>query len=912
MYPVLYPANSTSWETFGIGVLSSAISCEVQEERNGPYELEMQYPISGVHFDQIALRNIIVAKPNYTDSPQPFRIYSISKPINGIVTISAQHISYDLSGYIDAPFTAPGIQTAISKMVDNTTVYPINCPFAISSDMSSSATMTLKHPQSVRALMGGVAGSLIDTYGGEWHFDGYNCILNAARGANRGVVIRYGKNLLDMNQEENNSAVYTGVYPYYYRSESDTLVTLPEKVVEASGTYDFVRILPLDFTSDYQEPPTESELRSKAQSYINSHDIGIPKVNLKIKFLEVDSFLERVDLCDTVSVRFEKLGVSATAKCVRTLWDVLRERYIEAELGSAKKSLAETIADSAEMEEVLHEFSSQLETHSRSISNKITGNLGGYIVLHDTDQDGEPDEILIMDTDNINTAMKVIRFNNAGIAFSKTGYNGTYETAWNIDGEFVANFIASGELQTNKVTIFGDSQFSWDNANITMVNPSDTNRMIRLGKYDGTHYGLAFSTDGGTTWKGGFDFNGIKVIGDVDNDGVANMDGDVFSIKNTSSISLAHIGTGTCLDGAGNYITAPYYRLGTYKSGSDHGQYSFSAGRMNSPSGAYSVCAGYSCETLGNHSSAIGYHCSAHSKSSAAFGDYCSATGEASVAIGYNSSTTKDRSYAIGDYARATGEDSVAIGRSSEASGDCSIAIGNSKASNNYACAIGNANRASGSYSFAGGYSNIASGHRSAVFGTDNETSGNGSFAAGQENKASGVRSTVFGGQNEATGECAFVIGRGNTATKYQFVCGTFSANNNSNYVAVFGCGHDTNSRKNAMTLDGGGALWIADYLTQGSDGRLKTVIGEAPDLSSVRAVRFKWNDLKKDGDEREHIGYIAQDVESIAPYLVGKDDNGYKSLDYIGLLCAKVEQLEKTVASLTQRIKELEEEVKS
>ena len=208
----------------------------------------------------------------------------------------------------------------------------------------------------------------------------------------------------NLNQEENNSAVYTGVYPYYYQSESDTLVTLPEKVVEASGTYDFVRILPLDFTSDYQEPPTESELRSKAQSYINSHDIGIPKVNLKIKFLEVDSFLERVDLCDTVSVRFEKLGVSATAKCIRTLWDVLRERYIEAELGSAKKSLAETIADSVEMEETLHDFSSQLETTARGISDKITGNLGGYIVLHDTNNDGRPDEILIMDTEDIATA----------------------------------------------------------------------------------------------------------------------------------------------------------------------------------------------------------------------------------------------------------------------------------------------------------------------------------------------------------------------------------------------------------------------------------------------------------------------------------------------------------------------------
>lgn len=896
MYPVLYPANSTSWETFGIGVLSSAISCEVQEERNGPYELEMQYPISGVLFDQIALRNIIVAKPNYTDSPQPFRIYSISKPIDGIVTISAQHISYDLSGYIDAPFTAPGIQTAISKMVDNTTVYPLNCPFVISSDMSSSVTMTLKHPQSVRALMGGVAGSLIDTYGGEWHFDGYNCILNAARGENRGVIIKYGKNLLDLTQEENNSAVYTGVYPYYYNTESDILVTLPEKVIEASGTYDFVKILPLDFTSDYQEPPTESELRSKAQSYINSHDIGIPKVNLKIKFLEVDSFIERVDLCDVVSVRFEKLGVSATAKCIRTLWDVLRERYIEAELGSAKKSLAETIADSVEMEETLHNFSSQLETTARGISDKITGNLGGYIVLHDTNNDGRPDEILIMDTEDIATAIHVIRLNNAGIAFSKTGYFGTYETAWNINGEFVADFIASGSLRTNLVEIIGDTQFSWDDANITIISPSDPNRMIRLGKYDGTNYGLGFSVDGGTTWKAGFDFNGIKVIGDVDNDGTAEMDGDSFDITNSSGISLVHIGNGQCIDSSGNYVTAPFYRFGTYITGGEHGEYSFCAGRMNNPSGPYSVCAGYKNTTKTSYTVAIGNECNAESTSSialgyqskvtgdnsdhsiaigwraeatgsisAAIGAEAKASGFNSFAIGYYSSAEADGAFAAGFTAKAKGEDSVALGKSSQAVADYSIAIGNATASAKYACAIGNGNTASGTYS----------------------------FACGRDNTSSGT--------------CCFATGRGNTATSYQLVSGVWSNNNSAQNALVVGNGTSNTSRSNAMYLTSGGGLWIAGYLNQGSDGRQKSIIGEVPDLSSVRAVKFKWNDLKPRGDDLEHIGYIAQDVEKIAPYLVGEDANGYKSLDYIGLLCAKIEFLERKVEQLSRYITERE-----
>ena len=957
MYPILFPADSASWESFGIGVLSSAISCEIREERNGPYELEMQYPISGVFFDQIALRNVIVAKPNYIDPPQPFRIYNISKPISGMVTVSAQHISYDLSGYVDAPFTIAGIQAAIRQMTDDSTVYPNSCPFTISSDMSSSVTMKVKHPQSVRALMGGVSGSLIDTYGGEWHFDGYNCSLNAARGEDRGVVIRYGKNLLDLTQEENNAAVYTGVYPYYFSTETEVLVTLPEKVVDADGTYDFAKILPLDLTSEFQNPPSQADLRERAEAYIEQHDIGVPKVNLTIKFLEMDSFSERVDLCDTVAVRFEKLGVTASAKCIRTLWDVLRERYIEAELGSAKKTLAATIADSREMEEAFQDFSSQLKTVTRDIADKVTGNLGGYIILHDTDQDGEPDEILIMDAPDINTALRIIRFNNAGIAFSKTGYNGTYSTAWNIDGEFVANFIASGELQTDRVQILGDTQFYWDDANITLINPNDTNQIIKFGKYDGVHYGLGFSRDGGTTWKDGFSFEGITVLGGVESAGYMSMDGKRMKINNDSDVTIAYIGEyQSTIAPDGTRIAAPFYLLGTVRDFGYIGAYAFSAGRYSRPSGPYSVTAGYSNSSLSKSCISIGDTNTSYSESDITIGTRCEASGKYSIAYGYECQATAENAVAIGDQAKATAIDAVAMGHGAKAEGSYSVALGNwakssgissvalgrseaqgdysnslgymSTASGDFSCAIGYASTSVGDSSFAAGKQNLASGANSFSIGHSTVASGTSSFAGGYEteatgkqsvaigykNKASGRASVSFGGENVSSGDCATTFGLMNNAGNYQFVCGIYANNNDSNYLFVVGNSTVQDgqpvARSNALYLRGNGTLWIAGDLIERSDGRLKTVIGEPPDLSSIRAVRYKWNNKESNtADDLDHIGYIAQDVEKIAPYLIHEDANGYKALDYIALLCAKVEQLEKTVASLTLRIAELEGE---
>lgn len=510
MIPVLHPADSTSWASFGVGALTDAISCDVIEERNGQYELEMTYPVSGQHYADLALRMIVLAKPNFTDNPQPFLIYKISKPLNGIVTVNAQHICYDLSGYVDEAFTATGVQSALIALKSHCTPSP--CPFTFSSDMSdATGVLEVLKPTSIRALMGGTSGSLIDHWHGEWSYDGYACRFDANRGTDRGVTIRYGKNLTSLRQEENNASVYTGIYPFWFNPDTRAVVTLPEKTINAPGTFSYTKIMPVDLSDSFEEAPTAAQLRAVANSYITSHDIGVPVVNLQLGFTQLEEIKETVELCDTVHVYFDALGVTASAKCVRTRWNVLADQYVKIELGSIRASIAGTIAGIKETAEQAHQATSTLTDTARAVSERITGQMGGYVVVNDTDNDGQPDEILIMDSPDKETAVNVIRMNNAGIAFSQDGYHGTYGTAWSIDGQFVADYITSGVLQANLIRILGTTNFYWDAGNIYIINPQDQGQQIRIGQYDGTRYGIGFTRDGGITWQTAMDFQGLNV-----------------------------------------------------------------------------------------------------------------------------------------------------------------------------------------------------------------------------------------------------------------------------------------------------------------------------------------------------------------------------------------------------------------
>lgn len=455
MNPILYKSTETAFADNGIGILSDAISCVVTEERNGAFELEMTYPLYGIHFDEIAQRSIILAKPNPVDDPQPFRVYRISSPLGDNVTVYAEHISYDLAGVPVTPFSASTAASAMDALAANAAV---SCPFSFWTDKATSGAMTVTAPSSIRSLLGGVQGSVLDVYGGEYRFDRWTVRLYNQRGQNRGVSIRYGKNLTDLEQEQNCASVYTGVYPYWLGMDG-TLVQLPEKIINASGTYDFTRILSLDLSQEWQTAPSAAQLRSKASNYMAANAIGTPKVSLSVSFVQLEqteeykdlALLERVELCDTVNVEFPALGVSANAKVVCTVYDCLMDRYDRVDLGDARGSIAKTIASQAQqIAAVPTQTKSVVQTAVDEATALITGESGGYVVLR-TDAAGKPYEILIMDTPDIETAVKVWRWNKAGLGYSKSGYNGPYGTAITQSGAIVADYITSGTMQANRI-----------------------------------------------------------------------------------------------------------------------------------------------------------------------------------------------------------------------------------------------------------------------------------------------------------------------------------------------------------------------------------------------------------------------------------------------------------------------------
>lgn len=513
MRPILFSANETQFNTNGMGILSDCVSCIVVEERNGMFELEMQYPVDGIHYKSIEQRSIIFAKPSPTRNAQPFRVYRKTSPINGVVSIHAAHISYDLLGVPCSPFVANSAASAVSGVGTNAVV---GTPFSFMTDKDNVGEFVVDSPVSVRSLMGGRDGSILDVYGGEWEFDGFQVKLLNERGSNRGVSIRYGKNLTSIEQDENCSDVYTGIYPFAIDGNG-LIIQLPEKVVNVEGEYGFTRILSVDLSGEFEDVPTENQLREAARRYIETHNIGVPVVSLSLSFVQLEqaqeykdqALFERVELCDIVNVQFENLGISATAKCIKTTYNVLLDRFESVDLGDAKTTIADTIVNqSIAVKEASKLVGSALQAAVENATSIITGNKGGYVVIRSSTGAKEPDEILIMDQPSIEEAVNVWRWNKSGLGYSSTGYNGPYGLAMTHDGSIVADFITAGSLDANIIKSGAitshDGRFVLDLAGNT-ITVKDANGDVKLG----------FDASGNLSVKGDIDATSGRFAGEL-------------------------------------------------------------------------------------------------------------------------------------------------------------------------------------------------------------------------------------------------------------------------------------------------------------------------------------------------------------------------------------------------------------
>lgn len=361
MIPILFDKTETSFTSNGLGRLASCTRCIVTEERNGVYECEFDFPISDPKYSLIQEGQIIAVTHDDNGDTQPFDIYHRTAPINGIVTFYARHISYRQIGITVEPFTASGIANAIAGIKTNS--YDTN-PFTYSTDKTTAGDYTVKVPSSAKALLGGTENSLLDVFGaGEYEFDKFNVHLWTRRGTDTDVQIRYRKNLADIEHDVDYSESYNGVVPYWLgmapdpqnpETEIETLIMLPEVAIMASGqTYDGRNtILPLDLSSEFEGVPTQNDIRTLATQKLNEADTLKPIENITVSFVQLwqtDEYaevapLQKVGLCDTVSVIYPELGVDKTrVKVIRTVYNTLLDRYDEMELGDSLSSYAAII-----------------------------------------------------------------------------------------------------------------------------------------------------------------------------------------------------------------------------------------------------------------------------------------------------------------------------------------------------------------------------------------------------------------------------------------------------------------------------------------------------------------------------------------------------------------------------------------
>ena len=390
MIPILYGKTENDFTYNGIGFLIDATKCIVTEERNGSYECLLQYPITGQWYAQIEDGCIIKAMANDTSEPQLFRIYKSSKPLNGIVTYSAEHISYDLNGIPTLGFFVNNVtpQMAITQAIQEA---GLSSPFTATSDITTLNSTAILTPCSVRAILGGQAGSILDVWGGELEFGNFIVRLHNRRGSDSGVSIEYGKNLKDLKQESNIAECYTHIMPYAVCSEetekgeqNQACVYLSEKVLPLSFCENIGhnKAYIMDFTDRIKdgEEITESALRAKAIEYIGATQLGTPKVTLNVSFVQLwqtEEYkniapLERVKLCDIVTVKFSELGVESKAKVIKTVYDALNERYESVTLGDVKETFSDTVIETGKQIATVKQSAERTEAHITRTNDRIT------------------------------------------------------------------------------------------------------------------------------------------------------------------------------------------------------------------------------------------------------------------------------------------------------------------------------------------------------------------------------------------------------------------------------------------------------------------------------------------------------------------------------------------------------------
>ncbi len=333
MFPTIHGFDGSDLDTQGYGALSDAITCEVTEELNGGFTLEMKYPLHGVRNEYLVPGNIIMAKPNHSQIRQPFRINQVKKSFGNSINVYANHISYDLSGYVMPSAVTLGSLNAVINALNSATwdtEGSVFHQFNFDTNIYSTKPFTMPALQTMKSWMGGQDGSILDVYGGEWQYNGFDCILASRRGQDTGIRISYGKNLAEYDKQSDYSQ-YSHICAYWKNSET----VVCSNLVQTRNQCAF-RVAYYDASKEYETKPTVSQLNASATAQVSK--LNITAQTIKVTPAQIGN--NAIGLGDSVLICYEDVFET---RVIKVVWDVLADTYKSLELGTKKASITDTI-----------------------------------------------------------------------------------------------------------------------------------------------------------------------------------------------------------------------------------------------------------------------------------------------------------------------------------------------------------------------------------------------------------------------------------------------------------------------------------------------------------------------------------------------------------------------------------------
>lgn len=372
MRPILFNKNETAFDTYGLGELN-VTKGTVTRERNGNYTLYAEIPVNDPMVSTLEKEMKLKADAGLRTKNQTFEISRIVKDSSNIVKIYGQHISHKLEymGLVNGrPFSGSAF-TALATW-HNATIGDLR--FDVWSDIQTTGkgVFDISKMENARQALGGVEGSILDIYGGEYEFDNMTVRLHKQLGRTAPTVLEYGRNILSAELDETIESAYTSVLPFATytpdKPEGDTsdsqpdpvTVTLPENYVDSKykALYAHRRIKVVDFSSEFKSDskskdiPTPDKLRKIANDYMERNEIGKPKINIKIEYADLArtldyadrGWIEEVELCDIVPVYYPQIGLTdETLKITTITYDFVNERNESVEFGDIGTNVRATM-----------------------------------------------------------------------------------------------------------------------------------------------------------------------------------------------------------------------------------------------------------------------------------------------------------------------------------------------------------------------------------------------------------------------------------------------------------------------------------------------------------------------------------------------------------------------------------------